>query len=325
MAAASRGILGVCCFLGLSVAAGSASEGAVVLVQSAVQLHERLGRAEDADAELEEQEADDLAAVEELEEEPAVHQLKQWLVDNSQLQHRGPGVKYRLSKERTNTGLKYAAWGETLQGVDSGDGWVQVGDAYLPKEVNGKAVLVDKTPPAPPSKLKLKRSGIKISWEPTQVRAQDGSWVACVITRRGSKPGTYNVTVTPSTFANYTLTDVPREFLKNATIVRTRVPLGGEKLAVAPAVAPVAAPVEEFIRLKYMDFGKHKTELKLLKRSPMRILMRLACEKVEIPLKNCLRTVRFTYDGRQLDEAERIASLDLPEHATIVMNRTRTV
>jgi len=38
----------------------------------------------------------------------------------------------------------YKAWGTTVAGVDQGDGWLKVGDQYLPMSINGTQVLTRK-------------------------------------------------------------------------------------------------------------------------------------------------------------------------------------
>jgi len=65
-----------------------------------------------------------------------------FLVDNSLLKQRGDGIRYRLSKDpEDKDGPPAAQWGEYVQGGDEGDGWVRVGNRYLPAEVKGKRVL----------------------------------------------------------------------------------------------------------------------------------------------------------------------------------------
>lgn len=61
-----------------------------------------------------------------------------FLVDNSILKIEGPpGVAYRYTKTRTDkvksdVAVNVAKWGDLLQGVDEGDGWLRVGQFYLP-------------------------------------------------------------------------------------------------------------------------------------------------------------------------------------------------
>jgi len=68
-----------------------------------------------------------------------------YLVDNSHLQVATKGVPFRFSKDTKQRDLRTIAfWGSMISGVDEGDGWLRVGDCYLPMEVNGKPVIFRK-------------------------------------------------------------------------------------------------------------------------------------------------------------------------------------
>eukprot|EP00931_Biecheleriopsis_adriatica_P063088 TRINITY_DN38161_c0_g1_i1.p1 TRINITY_DN38161_c0_g1~~TRINITY_DN38161_c0_g1_i1.p1 ORF type:complete len:796 (-),score=179.95 TRINITY_DN38161_c0_g1_i1:43-2430(-) len=74
-----------------------------------------------------------------------------FLVDNSQLQANSHGLGYRSSKnEKDIVPSKTAVWGEKVPGSDEGDGWVKVGELFLPTEIRGKKVLLpqDESPQA---------------------------------------------------------------------------------------------------------------------------------------------------------------------------------
>ncbi|CAJ1459391.1 unnamed protein product, partial [Effrenium voratum] len=82
------------------------------------------------------------------EEEPPeeVPQAGWFLVDNSQLQAGSHGLGYRGSKDMEDiVAGKTAVWGEKVPGLDQGDGWVQVGEYFLPLELQCKRVLVPQT------------------------------------------------------------------------------------------------------------------------------------------------------------------------------------
>eukprot|EP00928_Gymnodinium_smaydae_P052875 TRINITY_DN37007_c0_g1_i1.p1 TRINITY_DN37007_c0_g1~~TRINITY_DN37007_c0_g1_i1.p1 ORF type:complete len:369 (-),score=86.31 TRINITY_DN37007_c0_g1_i1:13-1026(-) len=65
-----------------------------------------------------------------------------FLVDNTFLQHKGDGLRFRLSRDMEHKAPKpAAAWDTVVQGVDLGDGWIAVGDRFLPREVQGVRVL----------------------------------------------------------------------------------------------------------------------------------------------------------------------------------------
>lgn len=68
----------------------------------------------------------------------------EYFVDNSRLHSETPGLRYCFSKNLDDTVGKYMykAWGSTVTGVDQGDGWLQVGDLYLPTVLCDKHVLI---------------------------------------------------------------------------------------------------------------------------------------------------------------------------------------
>eukprot|EP00930_Biecheleria_cincta_P082353 TRINITY_DN72105_c0_g1_i1.p1 TRINITY_DN72105_c0_g1~~TRINITY_DN72105_c0_g1_i1.p1 ORF type:complete len:381 (+),score=61.97 TRINITY_DN72105_c0_g1_i1:165-1307(+) len=72
---------------------------------------------------------------------------KDFVLDNSSLKADTIGLAYRRSKnhsdrDHTIPGLE---WGSGVTGLDEGDGWVQVGHYFLPKELDNVAVLVPRT------------------------------------------------------------------------------------------------------------------------------------------------------------------------------------
>lgn len=68
-----------------------------------------------------------------------------FVVDNSKRNATTRGLAYRTSKD---LGAKaafddaFAAWGSTVQGVQTGDDWLQVGQWFLPLKLEGVAVVV---------------------------------------------------------------------------------------------------------------------------------------------------------------------------------------
>jgi hypothetical protein len=64
-----------------------------------------------------------------------------FLVNNTQLKANTRGLAFRTGKDNSKVRNAVAAWGSTVAGVDTGDGWVQVGDWFLPMVVEGCQVL----------------------------------------------------------------------------------------------------------------------------------------------------------------------------------------
>mmetsp|Transcript_78579 Transcript_78579/g.199980 ORF Transcript_78579/g.199980 Transcript_78579/m.199980 type:complete len:504 (-) Transcript_78579:91-1602(-) len=73
---------------------------------------------------------------------PASESFSTFVLDNSYVKSATKGLTYRISKDlTTKDGSNIALWGSVVRGVDEGDGWVKIGDRYLPKEVQGLPVL----------------------------------------------------------------------------------------------------------------------------------------------------------------------------------------
>eukprot|EP00930_Biecheleria_cincta_P028930 TRINITY_DN20133_c0_g1_i2.p1 TRINITY_DN20133_c0_g1~~TRINITY_DN20133_c0_g1_i2.p1 ORF type:complete len:1123 (-),score=191.55 TRINITY_DN20133_c0_g1_i2:15-3383(-) len=67
---------------------------------------------------------------------------KPYLVDNSLLNAGTEGLSYRFTKDLDDIDTSLTAkWNTIVEGVDEGDGWLRVGDCYLPMSVGGITVL----------------------------------------------------------------------------------------------------------------------------------------------------------------------------------------
>lgn len=66
-----------------------------------------------------------------------------YLVDKTGLDVSTSGISYRSTKDMAQKipDVPCARWGSVVQGIDQGDGWLQVGDNYLPMIVYGVPVL----------------------------------------------------------------------------------------------------------------------------------------------------------------------------------------
>jgi len=64
------------------------------------------------------------------------------IVTNSELRANSSGLGYRRSMRTEDVDeSRQVAWGSTVVGIDLGNGWLQVGEHYLPMKVNGKQVI----------------------------------------------------------------------------------------------------------------------------------------------------------------------------------------
>jgi len=71
-------------------------------------------------------------------------EMRSYLVDNSELGSRTPGLGYRSAPSlgKVDTTHQMAPWGSTVQGVPQGGDWVKLGPkAFLPMCIAGKTVL----------------------------------------------------------------------------------------------------------------------------------------------------------------------------------------
>lgn len=68
---------------------------------------------------------------------------RRYLIDNSKLQARTRSLGFRKSKrlEDLDDDDHGARWHSLVEGIDHGDGWLQVGELYLPFELNGVTVV----------------------------------------------------------------------------------------------------------------------------------------------------------------------------------------
>lgn len=65
-----------------------------------------------------------------------------FLVDNSQLRAGTRGLSFRHGKSsESKDATALALWGTEVVGTDEGDGWVKVGNCYLPMAISGAATL----------------------------------------------------------------------------------------------------------------------------------------------------------------------------------------
>lgn len=69
--------------------------------------------------------------------------VETFLVDNAHLQLGLSGIAYRKSKRVDDHAwdVQGPAWGDEVEGVDQGDGWLRVGELYLPMVLEGMCVL----------------------------------------------------------------------------------------------------------------------------------------------------------------------------------------
>jgi hypothetical protein len=77
--------------------------------------------------------------------EPVSENARAYRLDNSKLQSPGGGVSYRNSKNEGDMAQDGAPWDTVVMGEETGDGWLKIGDKYLPMTSGGVPILVPAT------------------------------------------------------------------------------------------------------------------------------------------------------------------------------------
>lgn len=87
--------------------------------------------------------AESVIRAEQYRESQSQKPTRSYVVDNGQLQAHSVGIEYRLSKnlQHRDTTVLGPEWGSVVRGIDTGDGWLVVGDRFLPMTLDGVKVL----------------------------------------------------------------------------------------------------------------------------------------------------------------------------------------
>uniref|UniRef100_A0A7S1MAB8 Ubiquitin-like domain-containing protein n=1 Tax=Alexandrium catenella TaxID=2925 RepID=A0A7S1MAB8_ALECA len=284
-----------------------------------------------------------------------------FLVDNSELQHKGPGLLFRASKNLSDIAgrSEYAPWGAVISGTPTPDGWFQHEKYYLPMRVHGVSVikaaeeptksdepevaeLVERTASRPVQK--------KVHWKylATTVQMKDGSEMPCAIHGPGAKANTFDIEVRPKMFSPYNMT-VPAEALKevqydkqgwksaaakaNKSSIKpgwwksaaekannSSVPTPKPRSRLEAAKTAKEAKAAKYISLKVVDIeGKELMEFSMLRRSPLRTLMKMACQKSQLSWFKCSKTMQWARHHHPVHEEDSVGELGLEDGDSITM------
>jgi len=100
---------------------------------------------------------------------------RRWVLDNRNLHQKGSdGLGYRTHKhwEAKAVPPRQEKWGAMVIGLDEGDGWLKVGDLYLPMTAGNVPVifpLEDKAPPVPPAPFAPLPPVVQVGLPPSQI------------------------------------------------------------------------------------------------------------------------------------------------------------
>jgi len=236
----------------------------------------------------------------------------EWIVDNYELKHGGPGLMWRSTPDlRATMGVdNYVPWNTSVTGVEVENGWVRVNKRYLPMEVKGALVL----------RRKHGRSKLQISYKPTKVKGPGSTWINCNVTGPGRLPDTYDIVVQPRELADYIVRDVPKSELMNVTRVRAFIPMD---LAVRRPMINSTQQQAQSVKL-IVKYGGKRHYITLQKKAPLRTMMNMACEKIGVSMAACSRFAHFKFDDRLLNPDDRVDDTDVKDGAVINMYRGPT-
>lgn len=98
---------------------------------------------------------------------------RRWVLDNRNLHAPSEGLGYRTHKnwEARAVPPRQEKWGAMVIGLDEGDGWLKVGELYLPMTAGNVPVifpLEDQAPPAPPAPVAPPPPVVQVGPAPSQ-------------------------------------------------------------------------------------------------------------------------------------------------------------
>jgi len=267
---------------------------------------------------------------------PLANDTQDFLVDNSILQHTGPGLKYRHSKHMSNKSSEYVQWGMLVVGHDEEDGWVSTGVGYLPVEVNGSRVLKEVPRKGPSTqhafdsflaalKANLSSSNsVQMSedlrhegkydeperslplfsvgeWGEFRTKAQ--GWHPMQVRSLGTDPNTYNIVVRPTDFSAYTITNAHRENMRK---------VGRQPHELKEGESPVCRR-GGCIVVQVNDAKGGKYTIQVGKEGRLDMLMRAVCNRMKIEWAKCKTHVAFKHNDVELNATTHVMGSGLQD------------
>jgi len=256
--------------------------------------------------------------------------MSDYYVDNSWLNHKGVGVKYRHSKNMHNKSAEYAPWASLVVGRDEGDGWLRVADGFLPMEVNGAPVLIKRERLGKPTPMPLdfaraveKQHQVLMPKDPTpaplsydigewvQFRSKKGEWYPAQVSGNTNLANTYHVTVRlDDGYTVYPVTYVHASRLKKTS---------PEKKPVDPDANPLCQK-DGCILVRVRTNSSSELFISVSKKVKTENLQRMACNRLKIGLDECQRRTKLHKNGAELDGKAHIHEAGLEDHDIVDMN-----
>mmetsp|Transcript_77171 Transcript_77171/g.174560 ORF Transcript_77171/g.174560 Transcript_77171/m.174560 type:complete len:365 (+) Transcript_77171:65-1159(+) len=241
-----------------------------------------------------------------------------FLIDNSQLQHKGPGLKYRFSKNLSHVGGEYAPWNSLVIGEQPEDGWIRVDRGYyLPIEVNGRTVVVQQDRKQSPLALEQALTSGPVpafaSGEHAEFRTASGDWFPCNVLYPGSRPHTYQIDVTPSTDlrAVYPVVDAHAQRMR-----KTMAPIRLEKKKEGSSICQKGSCL--LLRMKRQSGTEFFVQV--AKSAKVEDAMRTACRRMQKDWPTCQNEATFMHKGQALNPEAPMADSGLDDQVVITVD-----
>lgn len=239
-----------------------------------------------------------------------------FLLDNSILQFNGPGVLYRRTQNINDIvdNKAFMAWGTIFEAYPVDPNWVKYHDYYLPTSLRGSKIL---TLQAEPEAAKLPKP-VRFHYGRTEIIMSDGKQVPARIWGMGKKPNTFNVEVKPEHFAHYNITDVPRSSLTRLKEIRDYDVVPPPPKEIPTNLMRAELGVDPTIHFNVIATNGETMQVKMFRKSPLRAMMKMACEKAAVTYFRCLK-IKFMWDNTRLHPENSTNDFNMTDDLTIKM------
>merc|ERR1719401_584565 len=234
-----------------------------------------------------------------------------------------------------DAGGEIAPWGQVVVGEDVDDQWIKTDRGYyLPKMVNDAHVLYEQARPDAvwtPADLSgsvfadMRAKAKDLTDHTFEVgehalyRTKRGEWIKCRIAAK-EKSGLYAVIAMPVEYAMYPVGGVFPDHLKKVEqIVEQHIPSANEsKLCQKDGCISIMANTSTVM-------SNRAYVVQLPKKSNLKMLMTMVCQKVMKEFKTCINETQFKFNGQQLDPTTRTEDSGLDDQSVIVVKTAAEV
>jgi len=237
---------------------------------------------------------------------------RDFLVDNSMLNHSGLGVKCRREKRLAAVGVEYAPWGTLVSGTDEGDGWVRLGllsSKYLPTTIHGVQVVVPAGRERPQPEAAPGRRPF-VPGEHVSFRGGTGEWYPATVVSRDELRGTYRVDVTSGERSVFAVQDVSPLMLRKPQT--TPAPWRNKQ---QPGLCTGGGCITLTVKT---PLGRDMV-LEVSRRMKVSFIMNMVCRRMKIALEDCQARTRVTHRAEELSPDAQLETTDLTEGSLVTV------